>query len=56
MTPERDRPDLEHTREALRRHDERVEEESELEEEEEKEEQEDSEDSDGEPRSADSEG
>ena len=34
MTPERPRPDLEHTREALRRHDERVEEDEELEEEE----------------------
>ena len=34
MTPERPRPDLDHTREALRRHDERVEEDEELEEEE----------------------
>ncbi len=34
MTPERPRPDLEHTREALRQHDERVEEDEELEEEE----------------------
>ena len=32
MTPERPRPDLDHTREALRRHDERVEEDEELEE------------------------
>jgi len=29
MTPERPRPDLEHTREALRQHDERVEEDEE---------------------------
>jgi hypothetical protein len=35
MTPERERPDIEHTREALRRHDERVEEDEQLEEEEE---------------------
>ena len=33
MTPERPRPDLDHTREALRRHDERVDEDEELEEE-----------------------
>jgi hypothetical protein len=34
MTPERPRPDIEHTREALRQHDERVSEDEELEEEE----------------------
>jgi hypothetical protein len=34
MTPERPRPDIEHTREALRQHDERVSEDEEREEEE----------------------
>ena len=35
MTPEREGPDIEHTREALRRHDERVEEDEQHEEDEE---------------------